>query len=274
MSGPVDLSLLPIMPRALRPRKSRPSYATLFEGSDGEDSHTQAGPSSAVMLEEDHSESDFAPEENAEHDLEDHADEGEDEYPDPSEAVSDADTVAMMDVDEEEDSNVAFDTAQSASTIMINKNKPKQPSMVQLAPGLMRPSNRQQHALPLPNVHHRHRAVPIHLRSGQVERLEESSRPFRPAKMLPTNSGTAEQQILDRTTKAWGYNVGPGPLWELMEDRAWFKEAVIKEGEDHEEANRRPRVHEGVSLVDGWTVLDAQCVFILFYQHACLTIFA
>jgi len=53
--------------------------------------------------------------------------------------------------------------------------------------------------------------------------------------------------------KSWAYNVGPGPLWELIEDRGWFKEAAPT-GET--EAHRRPRVYRDVRVREGWEVLS------------------
>lgn len=250
------------MARALRPRRARPNYAALLEVPDDNESVSESLSSKRVVTEEDNSGSDFAPEDNA--GAEHNADE-EDEDMNVSEPISEPEIAPAMDIDEDEDedeeADVAFSTARNASSAPKGKanSASTQRSTIQLAPGLKRPANRQQHSLPLPSMHHRHRAVPLYARTARVERLEESARPFKAAKTTFTNSGTGEQKVLDRTNKAWGCNIGPGPLWEMVEDRAWFKEAVTDE-EEHLEAKRRPRVHADVLVVKGWIVLDKQCV--------------
>jgi hypothetical protein len=41
-----------------------------------------------------------------------------------------------------------------------------------------------------------------------------------------TNNFTQNSQVTDRVNKSCGFNVGWGPLWEMVEDRGWYKEAV------------------------------------------------
>ncbi|KAH6903104.1 hypothetical protein BKA70DRAFT_1228242 [Coprinopsis sp. MPI-PUGE-AT-0042] len=74
---------------------------------------------------------------------------------------------------------------------------------------------------------------------------------------LPTRAG----QISDRVSRAWGYNVGPGPLWQLAEDRRWFKESPLSGDGFEEEAKRRPRVYLGLPVMAGWGILDVKSVF-------------
>ena len=71
-----------------------------------------------------------------------------------------------------------------------------------------------------------------------------------------TNNFTQNSQVTDRVNKAWGFNVGWGPLWEMVEDRGWYKEAV--EGVDgmDNDAYRRPRVYGSLSVRGGWEILD------------------
>lgn len=61
--------------------------------------------------------------------------------------------------------------------------------------------------------------------------------------------------------------MGPGPLWELLEDRGWYKEAIVSDAElgggvgVEKEVNRRPRVHGDVKVEDGLQVLNPEFVF-------------
>ncbi|KAG1734326.1 hypothetical protein EDB19DRAFT_1896481 [Suillus lakei] len=105
-------------------------------------------------------------------------------------------------------------------------------------------------------VHHRHRAMPVFLRKEKVERLDAPPTLFNPPNVVPTNSMTSEQILTDRISKAWGYNVGPGPVWNIMEDRSCFKEALEGEENSTNESCRRPRVHQGVGVKSGWTRLN------------------
>ncbi|KAG2031641.1 hypothetical protein BDR03DRAFT_972250 [Suillus americanus] len=67
------------------------------------------------------------------------------------------------------------------------------------------------YALPNPGVHHRHGAMPVFLRREKVERLDAPPTLFNPPNSVSTNIMTSEQLLTDRISKAWGYNVGPGP---------------------------------------------------------------
>jgi len=112
---------------------------------------------------------------------------------------------------------------------------------------------RSSHSLPAPLVQHRHRAVSLFSRSERVERLDEPPSIFQSNSITMTTACTNETKVADRVSRSWGYNVGPGPLWELIEDRGWFKEAAPT-GET--EAHRRPRVYEHVRVREGWEVLS------------------
>lgn len=77
---------------------------------------------------------------------------------------------------------------------------------------------------------------------------------------MVTNNFTQSSQVTDRTNKAWGYNVGSGPLWELVEDRGWYKEALPDESDVGREVNRRPVVYEDQQVIPGWFVLNSRYV--------------
>jgi transcription factor C subunit 6 len=118
----------------------------------------------------------------------------------------------------------------------------------------------KMYALPTPSVHHRHRAVPLFFRSGRVERLQSLPKLFQAPEITSTNNFTFSPLVQDRVNKAWGYNIGSGPLWELLEDRGWYKEAIENGVEVEKEANRRPRVYVDIKVRSYWEVLHMECV--------------
>lgn len=126
--------------------------------------------------------------------------------------------------------------------------------------GLSRASKRQQYVLPTPSVHHRHRAVPLYTRTGRVERLESKPVLFKAPKITMSNNFTQNVKVSDRVNKSWGYNVGPGPIWELVEDRGWYKEAVENVPDMDRDANRRPKVYKNVLIKSDWEVLNKRYV--------------
>jgi transcription factor C subunit 6 len=123
-------------------------------------------------------------------------------------------------------------------------------------PSLSRTSKRQQYILPTPSVHHRHRAVPLYSRAGRVERLASRPYLFRSYDVVMTNNFTHNAKVTDRVNKSWGYNVGSGPLWDLVEDRGWYKEAVEGIPDMDTETHRRPKVCKDVKVKDGWEILN------------------
>ncbi|KAJ3501273.1 hypothetical protein NMY22_g18982 [Coprinellus aureogranulatus] len=222
-------------PRKLRPRKSQPNYSVLAGFED------EAGPSK-VIIESENSESDFAPEEKAQ-------EEEEDDLSD-----EDADGEDVEEEYEEEEAPKPKKKASTAKTPSKGKARATPAAKAMLTPGagLPRASRRQMYMLPTPSVHHRHRAAPLFARPGSVERVTATPHLFEATQTTLTNSYTHNARITDRVNKSWGYNVGPGPLWQLAEDRRWFKEA--QEGDT--EARRRPRVYTEVRVKAGWKILD------------------
>ncbi|KAG6854374.1 hypothetical protein C0991_007365 [Blastosporella zonata] len=224
------------MTRTLRPRKSNPSYVALGGIQD-----EGAGPSTrAVAFDDDvDSGSDFAPEKNADTQVED--DDDDDMEPDGEE---EGPTIAP--------SISVTASRRSASVVEVKTKVVRGPSK----PSLSRASKRQMYVLPTPSVHHRHRAVPLYTRSGRVERLETPPILFKAPKIVMSNNFTQNAKVADRVNKSWGYNVGHGPIWELVEDRGWYKEAVEGVPDMDSDANRRPRVHKNVQVKGGWEVLS------------------
>ncbi|GBE81838.1 hypothetical protein SCP_0402120 [Sparassis crispa] len=228
------------MTRQLRSRASRLNYATLFQYEDGDG----AGPSNPFVDEAD-SGSDFAPEANE-------AQEGEGDA--MAEDVEEQEQELKLVSDSDHERSV-IGPAGTSGGHSAPAAKPRK--TVSLPPGLSRTATRQQYALPaLPGVHHRHRAVALYRRDSPVERLAKAPMPFAPDTTVLTKSSTADSVVAERVGKSWGFNVGPGPLWELMEDRGWFKEEIKGDGEE-KELNRRPRVYESIK-VDDYEVLNLQ----------------
>lgn len=216
------------MPRELRQRTSRPNYAALFQFDD-EDG---AGPSNMPVLIDDDAESgsDFTP-----------APEREQPEGDSEEDELDGD-------DAEEDDKMSVGEPNDEDSIVITQTVPKAQKKapkkrVSLAPGI---SVRQQSsASALPNTHHRHRAISLHQRPerAKAERLLSRPSPFT-APALTATEAFSEPVAWHRVPKAWGYNVGPGPLWELMEDRGFYSEEP--HNVDERESVRRPAVHRTI----------------------------
>ncbi|KAK0496724.1 hypothetical protein EDD18DRAFT_1309270 [Armillaria luteobubalina] len=222
------------MSRQLRPRKTRPSYSALagFEIADD-----GVGVPSIANLDDASSGSDFAPGKDTKDTKEDETDELDED-------------------DDEDDMNIETEVPEPAKP----KNKPKARSgdfvvKPKNAPRAVGGSRRQMYVLPAPSVNHRHRAVPLYARDGQVERLVAPPKLFAETQTTLTNNFTHNVRIADRVNKAWGYNVGAGPLWELTEDRGWFKEGVA---DAEVEADRRPIVYRNVKVKKDLQVLSKE----------------
>ncbi|KAF6763682.1 hypothetical protein DFP72DRAFT_480903 [Ephemerocybe angulata] len=237
------------MPRALRPRKSQPNYAAL---AGFPDDNAEAGPS--MIIESGDSESDFAPEAKV----------GEEEEEEEDDELGDEDAIGEDDdenFEEEEVVEKPKKRATAASTTSAKgkaKAPPKKaaPKSILAGAGLPRTSRRQNYMLPTPSVHHRHRATPLFSRPGSVERLVSRPSLFGPIETTLTNAFTHGPRVTDRVNKAWGFNVGSGPIWQIAEDRRWFKEAKASGKDVDTEAKRRPRVYTEVRVKSSWKILE------------------
>ncbi|KAJ6620827.1 hypothetical protein B0H10DRAFT_2020767 [Mycena sp. CBHHK59/15] len=257
------------MSRQLRPRKSKPTYDTsaLAFGGEGGDGQPAAGPSrKALALDEGDSGSDFSPEKDA---GESRVDPEEDEM--SLDASGDDEPFELDDGLTLADDSIALSAAKPlAASKAAGSSKPKakintkakkivsdvvMPSLGSGA-GIARTSKRQIYVLPTPSVHHRHRAVPLYTRAGRVERLAVKPVLFGPLATTPTNNFTHNLTVINRVNKGWGFNVGSGPLWDLVEDRGWYKEALVTHGDVQIEANRRPITHRAVRVKPGWAILS------------------
>ena len=130
------------------------------------------------------------------------------------------------------------------------------------------PSTRSRKSVPVglskptksvPQTHHRHRPPPLFRRDAQVERLLDPPTLFQPSTTVLTNSFTSSVRTMKRLERSWGRNVGPGPVHELLEDRAWFKEAT-PDAAAPPEAGRRPVVYGAVKLEGKYQVISERSV--------------
>ncbi|KAF7297836.1 Pre-mRNA splicing factor [Mycena kentingensis (nom. inval.)] len=247
------------MSRSLRARKSQPNYAVAFD--IGDDDEPTAGPSKKPIYEEEDSGSDFAPPPA------DPAENDDDEMDVDNEVPFDPGEDLDLANDDEEDAPVVQKVA--AVSKPAGKKKVKGTAALNFASkivlpsvggaaGIARTSKRQIFILPTPSVHHRHRAVPLYPHKGRVERLTKQPTLFGPQFTTPTYNLSHNAAITNRVSKSWGFNVGPGPLWDMAEDRGWYREAVEVQGDYEMEATRRPVVHQGIHVKNGWRVLSRQ----------------
>ncbi|KAJ7729652.1 hypothetical protein DFH07DRAFT_178308 [Mycena maculata] len=259
------------MSRALRPRKSRPSYTVAFDLGDDEDGQPVAGPSRKArrLVDEDDSESDFAPEkEESIAGGDEDEDEGSpdasviDDSLDPDDDLAPADD-PIIPVSAPKPRAAAKTAAPSRARAKAPA-KPKKSTSDVVMPslgsgaGIARTSKRQIYVLPTPSVHHRHRAVPLHSRIGRVERLAAKPILFGPAVTAPTNNFTHSIAVTSRINRGWGFNVGAGPLWDMVEDRGWYKEALPGDDDVDIEVNRRPVTHHGIRVKSGWELISLE----------------
>lgn len=234
------------MARELRRRSSRPNYAALlhYEDEDG------AGPSNARYMEEDEvgSGSDFAPDDAGDQPIEVSEDDELDDSEEEIEAAEKDERMSLIHPSDEETPVVVTQAAQRTSKKVSEKK-------VSLAPGI---SARQQSVV-IPSTHHRHRAVSLHTlaKNALVERLSQSPLPFKAPTLVPTNN-FACHEVSRRVPWSWSYNVGPGPLWELMEDRGWYSESALNN--EPRESARRPRTYQTVQAQTNFSILSAEYV--------------
>lgn len=270
------------MPRQLRPRKPGPSYAELA-GNGIEDNQNVAGPSKVPQVDEedDGGGSEFEP---------DQGPGGSKNVPSGDEdedvAMSDApDPESEVEVDETPKQRRKTPSSRKARAPIASTTSPGSPTLymslktrkdqsrrlpprVQQAtsapseatPPIATPRTAKTYALPTPSAHHRHRAIPVFFREEMVERLDEPPSLFKAPRIVPTNSMTANQSLTNRVSKSWGFNVGAGPVWQIMEDRSCYKESIRSGAGSEKESVRRPRVYQNVSVRPGWQVLSNQYV--------------
>jgi transcription factor C subunit 6 len=288
------------MPRELRVRKTRQSYAALFDGE--EEDEQQAGPSrprhaprnidrdrdGAV---DDNYTSDFAPPPPA---VVAHApvlsdENGSEHGVEGTESTSDDDSPMRRVTKKTQTTKKKGKAKAKDKTTTKPKEKGKQKEKTAASSSSLKvpgpaaaPTSRQNYALPNPNIHHRHRPVPL-LRgpivastaAARVERLVRPPLLFAPNETAPTNAYASTPSLTSRVGKGWGASIGAGPVWQMVEDLGWFQEAEKYQQQRTnlpdqaaqvqvvcEERMRRPRVHADLAIPDdqAWIVLSAECV--------------
>ncbi|KAH9079690.1 hypothetical protein EDB83DRAFT_2514204 [Lactarius deliciosus] len=260
------------MPRELRPRKTRQRYTdlSLDEARDEE----EPGPSQprSTVQEDRGGDSDFAP--PAPEEIAPSEDDGTDSQGAglASDFVSEGDLPTQR--SKKKRSAGPSKSKTTAKTKAKGKgkatgkgkdNKAKRATLVPAAPA------RQAHALPNPNVHHRHRPVPLFRPTPdsaaalRVERLLHAPRLFAPNELVPTLAYASSPALTRRVGKAWGATVGAGPVWPIVEDLGWFRESTARAEEEeaagggekgtkvllYAERARRPRVHARIEAPRG-----------------------
>ena len=180
-------------------------------------------------------------------------------------AVNDSD---VQDVPNVQDNDVEADvqgsddeagpSSKTAPLVKKSKSKSQGPSTrprKSVLVGLSKPSKSTP-----PTTHHRHRPPPLFRRDAQVERLLDPPILFRPSTTTLTNSFTSSIRTTKRLERVWGKNVGPGPVHEVLEDRAWFKEALPGAAVTSE-AGRRPAVYSTIKLDGKYHIISERLVF-------------
>ncbi|EJD53223.1 hypothetical protein AURDEDRAFT_180776 [Auricularia subglabra TFB-10046 SS5] len=108
-------------------------------------------------------------------------------------------------------------------------------------------------------ANHRFRPWSTFRRDGRVLRLAVRPEPFQPPSTTLSNPIMAESLITRRLNRLLANNVGPGPLWELLEDCAWWKESKEPPDGNWTEAFLRPTVHKELKLsTESWDILSPE----------------
>lgn len=308
------------MPRHLRPRKTRQTYT--IQGEDEQENIPGPSRRSPDIQQEDDDGSDFAPPvpEEAANTDEGGRDDGDDiGNLIGAEADSSSESNSSIMRRSKKRSSTGLGKAKSKGTD-TTKAKMKQKakathSLNSPAPAAtpdpatrrstaaptVAPTTSTRHVLPNPNIHHRHRPVPLF--SGptatatpapvstsistsaamlRVERLQHAPLLFVPNETVPTNAYASSPLLTRRVGKAWGTSIGAGPVWQIVEDLGWFREAEkLKPGAVSEqqasgeaaveptsepepvydERRRRPRVYADIVPPVGWAdPLRIECV--------------
>ena len=120
----------------------------------------------------------------------------------------------------------------------------------------------------------------------RVERPLHAPLLFSPYETIPTNAHASSPLLTRKVGKASGTGIGVGPVWQIIEELRWFKEAeklkpgaapeqqvneeatvVVTTSEQepelvYDERRRRPRVYADVAPLEGRAVpLRIECVW-------------
>ena len=106
-------------------------------------------------------------------------------------------------------------------------------------------------------IDHRQKAPLPYIRPHAIHRLGRKPQPLQLSPLCVTNSGHNDTAIADRVSRAWNRCAGPGPPWELLEDRMWYKETYLY-GETRPSDIDRPLVHQTLQQNPSWKFEDAK----------------
>lgn len=245
-----------------RPKRNRPSYAKIFQPifSDEEkiitnitgDSDSEAGsvfePTVGVEAGAAESASD-------EPDLVDEEDNGTgDEEEDRESMISVGNETVLRECSKSQKRGakvVKAATPTPGTQNLLSVSRPHRPG-ISVAPNL-------------PSKDHRHRPNGLWAPPSDVYRLLSPPIPFSKSEVIRTNSAD-HQAVLQRVKKAWANSSGTGPVWELLEDRAFFKEEWI----DYVLSSQRGRKLRPVIFLtvkaQQPTILSRECVLRSFHH--------
>lgn len=222
-----------------RPKRHRPSYAEIFQPffSDEEkivtnvvgESDSEAGSvfdpavgakgRPAAEFPSDEELDDLAHEEN---------NASNDEETDTESVISMDDGLVLREVSRSRKRGDKSTAAINAATLtpgtqnLLSVSRPHRPG-ISVAPNL-------------PSKDHRHRPNGLWAPLSDVYRLLSPPNPLSQSEVVRTNSAD-HPAVMQRVKKAWANSSGIGPVWELLEDRAFFKE----EWTDYDLTSRKGR---------------------------------
>jgi transcription factor C subunit 6 len=260
--------------RILRPRREGRSFAQMFQLDESDEdvgNESGSGREGSSLkrkrlppIEEPASDSEYDPgEEKAESEVVNNASE------DVSSELGEDDAEASL--DDESDmgpppSVVHSRTARDVKRPHQNKSAPKSAGQ-ELAIASFnftqrRPGNRTVAANPATGSL-RARATPLYEFPGPSRRLSKKPSPFQEPQFMSTNGHVGS--VAARVIRAWSSSVFPGPVWELLEDMAYFKEIEYAAGSER----RRPVVHSDIFVpLENFELLDPSYVVCPFEIHS------
>ncbi|KIY46933.1 hypothetical protein FISHEDRAFT_75114 [Fistulina hepatica ATCC 64428] len=247
------------MSRPLRPRTSHPNYNVLTGLEEADDDG--AGPSTRFIYEKEDGDCDFS-EANTR------------EQSESSDSAESGDIELDEDVpergSEQSDNGITFTTvthtASNGSRPVKRKNQifsllaSTSSTAIKSMGGAILARAHKRHVLPRTSFKYaRNKAQPLYAPLQRVERLVKQPSLFVPPSIHMSTNFTSNPILNARANKTWAHNVGAGPLWEMLEDRSWFKESgSSKEGDSAPESQRRPRAYDEVHIRDRVEILTPE----------------
>ncbi|KIY46871.1 hypothetical protein FISHEDRAFT_46417 [Fistulina hepatica ATCC 64428] len=229
------------MSRSLRPRTSRPNYNVLAGLEEADDDG--AGPSTRFIHEEEDSDSDFS-------------EANKRKQSESSDSAESGDIELDEDVPERGSEDRPVKRKNQIFSLLASTSSTAIKSMG----GAILARAHKRHVLPRTSLKYaRNKAQPLYAPLQRVERLVKQPSLFVPPSIHMSTNFTSNPNLNARAKKTWEHNVGAGPLWEMLEDRSWFKESgSSKEGDSAPESHRRPRAYDEVQIRDRVEILTSE----------------